>query len=167
MFYEGSRISVLQKVKVTFNLFDSPFYSVDVYSFLSSPYTQNPSSDTIPEIIQESNADSQFNGILPADYAAKIICVLSQQVDRLFEDAALKLNLRALCSFLTALCKASKAQLFKTTDGCKDNKRFWWRKSKPRENEMNVLLLARLGEVMLKCVKSGRPLIHIMGVRNF
>ncbi|XP_012218258.2 brefeldin A-inhibited guanine nucleotide-exchange protein 3 [Linepithema humile] len=152
------------RLRLNFNIVDDEESCVDVYSFLSSPYTQNPSSDTIPEIIQESNADSQFNGILPADYAAKIICVLSQQVDRLFEDAALKLNLRALCSFLTALCKASKAQLFKTTDGCKDNKRFWWRRSKPRENEMNVLLLARLGEVMLKCVKSGRPLIHIMGV---
>ncbi|XP_032670574.1 brefeldin A-inhibited guanine nucleotide-exchange protein 3 isoform X1 [Odontomachus brunneus] len=152
------------RLRLNFHIVDDEESCVDVYSFLSSPYTQNPSSDTIPEIIQESNADSQFNGILPADYAAKIICVLSQQVDRLFEDAALKLNLRALCSFLTALCKASKAQLFKTTDGCKDNKRFWWRKSKPRENEMNVLLLARLGEVMLKCVKSGRPLIHIMGV---
>lgn len=98
------------------------------------------------------------------DYAAKIICVLSQQVDRLFEDAALKLNLKALCLFLTALCRASKAQLFKTTDGFKDSKRFWWRRSKPRENELNVLLLTRLGEVMLKCVKSGRPLIHIMRV---
>ncbi|XP_011347104.2 brefeldin A-inhibited guanine nucleotide-exchange protein 3 isoform X2 [Ooceraea biroi] len=152
------------RLRLNFNIVDDEETCVDVYSFLSSPYTQNPSSDTTPEIIQESNADSQFNGILPADYAAKIICVLSQQVDRLFEDAALKLNLRALCSFLTALCKASKAQLFKTTDGCKDNKRFWWRRNKPRENEMNVLLLARLGEVMLKCVKSGRPLIHIMGV---
>ncbi|KMQ96975.1 brefeldin a-inhibited guanine nucleotide-exchange protein 3, partial [Lasius niger] len=152
------------RLRLNFNIVDDEESCVDVYSFLSSPYTQNPSSDTIPEIIQDSNADSQFNGILPADYAAKIICVLSQQVDRLFEDAALKLNLRALCSFLTALCKASKAQLFKTTDGCKDIKRFWWRRNKPRENEMTVLLLARLGEVMLKCVKSGRPLIHIMGV---
>ncbi|XP_076655707.1 brefeldin A-inhibited guanine nucleotide-exchange protein 3 isoform X1 [Halictus rubicundus] len=152
------------RLRLSFNITDEEESCVDVYSFLSSPYTQNPSSDTIPEIIQESNADSQFNGILPADYAAKIICVLSQQVDRLFENAALKLNLRALCLFLTALCKASKAQLFKTTDGCKDNKRFWWRRSKPRENEMNVLLLARLGEVMLKCVKSGRPLIHVMRV---
>ncbi|XP_076240885.1 brefeldin A-inhibited guanine nucleotide-exchange protein 3 isoform X2 [Calliopsis andreniformis] len=152
------------KLRLSFNIVDEEETCVDVYSFLSSPYTQNPSSDTIPEIIQESNADSQFNGILPADYAAKIVCVLSQQVDRLFENAALKLNLRALCLFLTALCKASKAQLFKTTDGLKDNKRFWWRRSKPRENEMNVLLLARLGEVMLKCVKSGRPLIHIMRV---
>ncbi|XP_043264264.1 brefeldin A-inhibited guanine nucleotide-exchange protein 3 [Colletes gigas] len=152
------------KLRLNFNIVDEEETCVDVYSFLSSPYTQNPSSDAIPEIIQESNADSQFNGILPADYAAKIVCVLSQQVDRLFENAALKLNLRALCLFLTALCKASKAQLFKTTDGSKDNKRFWWRKSKPRENEMNVLLLARLGEVMLKCVKSGRPLIHIMRV---
>ncbi|XP_076679931.1 brefeldin A-inhibited guanine nucleotide-exchange protein 3 isoform X2 [Andrena cerasifolii] len=152
------------RLRLNFNITDEEETCVDVYSFLSSPYTQNPSSDTIPEIIQESNADSQFNGILPADYAAKIICVLSQQVDRLFENAALKLNLRALCLFLTALCEASKAQLFKTTDGSKDNKRFWWRRSKPRENEMNVLLLARLGEVMLKCVKSGRPLIHIMRV---
>ncbi|KZC05766.1 Brefeldin A-inhibited guanine nucleotide-exchange protein 3 [Dufourea novaeangliae] len=141
------------RLRLNFNITDEEETCVDVYSFLSSPYTQNPSSDTIPEIIQESNADSQFNGILPADYAAKIICVLSQQVDRLFENAALKLNLRALCLFLTALCKASKAQLFKTTDGSKENKRFWWRRSKPRENEMNVLLLARLGEVMLKCVK--------------
>lgn len=135
-----------------------------MYSFLSSPYTQNIGIDTIPEIIQESNADSQFNGILPADYAAKIICVLSQQVDRLFEDAALKLNLRALCFFLTALCKASKDQLFKNIDGVKENRRVWWRRSKPREDELNVLLLSRLGEVMLKCVKSGRPLIHVMRV---
>ncbi|KAK2577178.1 hypothetical protein KPH14_003335 [Odynerus spinipes] len=152
------------RLRLNFNLVDDEETCVDVYSFLSSPYTQNPSSDTIPEIIQESNADNQFNGILPVDYAAKIICVLSQQVDRLFEDAALKLNLKALCLFLTALCRASKAQLFKTTDGLKDNKRFWWRRSKPRENELNVLLLTRLGEVMLKCVKSGRPLIHIMRV---
>ncbi|XP_043599777.1 brefeldin A-inhibited guanine nucleotide-exchange protein 3 isoform X2 [Bombus pyrosoma] len=152
------------RLKLNFNITEEEETCVDVYSFLSSPYTQNSSTDTIPEIIQESNADSQFNGILPADYAAKIICVLSQQVDRLFENAALKLNLKALCLFLSALCRASKAQLFKTTDGLKNNKRFWWRRSKPRENEMNVLLLARLGEVMLKCVKSGRPLIHIMRV---
>ncbi|KAI4492341.1 hypothetical protein M0802_009851 [Mischocyttarus mexicanus] len=152
------------RLRLSFNIVDEEETCVDVYSFLSSPYAQNPSSDTIPEIIQESNADNQFNGILPVDYAAKIICVLSQRVDRLFEDAALKLNLKALCLFLTALCKASKAQLFKTTDGLKDNKRFWWRRSKPRENELNVLLLTRLGEVMLKCVKSGRPLIHIMRV---
>ncbi|KAG7209797.1 hypothetical protein KM043_011413 [Ampulex compressa] len=152
------------RLRLNFNIIDEEETCVDVYSFLSSPYMHNPNSNTIPEIIQESNTDGQFNGILPADYAAKIICVLSQQVDRLFEDAALKLNLRALCLFLKALCKASKAQLFKTTDGFKDNKRFWWRRAKPRENEMNVLLLARLGEVMLKCVKSGRPLIHIMRV---
>ncbi|XP_015191675.1 PREDICTED: brefeldin A-inhibited guanine nucleotide-exchange protein 3 isoform X4 [Polistes dominula] len=152
------------RLRLNFNIVDEEETCVDVYSFLSSPYAQNPSSDTIPEIIQESNADNQFNGILPVDYAAKIICVLSQRVDRLFEDAALKLNLKALCLFLTALCRASKAQLFKTTDGLKDNKRFWWRRSKPRENELNVLLLTRLGEVMLKCVKSGRPLIHIMRV---
>ncbi|KAF7995651.1 hypothetical protein HCN44_006758 [Aphidius gifuensis] len=144
---------------------------VDVYSFLSTPYSQSLTIETIPEIIQESNADIQFNGILPAEYAAKIICVLSQQVDKLFEDCALKLNLKALCSFLTSLCHASKDQLFKTTSSTLNTnynnnyeKKFWWRKSKPRDDELNVLLLSRLGEVMLKCVKSGRPLIHIMRI---
>lgn len=125
---------------------------------------QSPTCNTIPEIIQESNADNQFNGILPAEYAAKIVCVLSQQVDRLFEDAALKMNLRALCYFLNALCKASKDQLFISTDASKEQRKLWWKRNKPRKDESNVLLLARLGEVMLKCVKSGRPLIHIMRV---
>ncbi|XP_008550828.1 brefeldin A-inhibited guanine nucleotide-exchange protein 3 [Microplitis demolitor] len=161
---ESTPDSKPDKNRPSFNIVDEEETCVDVYSFLSTPYTQNPTTETIPEIIQESNADNQFNGILPADYAAKIICVLSQQVDRLFEDAALKLNLRALCSFLTALCCASKDQLFKTTDGCKDSKKFWWKKTKPREDELNVLLLSRLGEVMLKCVKSGRPLIHVMRI---
>ncbi|XP_011297452.1 brefeldin A-inhibited guanine nucleotide-exchange protein 3 isoform X2 [Fopius arisanus] len=150
--------------KLNFNIVDEEETCVDVYSFLSTPYSQNTITDTIPEIIQESNADNQFNGILPADYAAKIICVLSQQVDRLFEDAALKLNLKALCSFLSALCCASKDQLFKSTESSRDSKKFWWKKSKPREEELNVLLLSRLGEVMLKCVKSGRPLIHVMRI---
>ncbi|CAG5092160.1 Similar to Arfgef3: Brefeldin A-inhibited guanine nucleotide-exchange protein 3 (Mus musculus) [Cotesia congregata] len=161
---KDSPIEKSDKNRPSFNIVDEEETCVDVYSFLSTPYTQNPTTETIPEIIQESNADNQSNGILPADYAAKIVCVLSQQVDRLFEDAALKLNLRALCSFLTALCQASKDQLFKTTDGSKDGKKFWWKKSKPREEELNVLLLSRLGEVMLKCVKSGRPLIHIMRI---
>ncbi|XP_063984842.1 brefeldin A-inhibited guanine nucleotide-exchange protein 3 [Diachasmimorpha longicaudata] len=152
------------KNKLNFNIVDDDETCVDVYSFLSTPYSQNTITDTIPEIIHESNADNQFNGILPADYAAKIICVLSQQVDRLFEDAALKLNLKALCSFLSALCCASKDQLFKSTESCRDSKKFWWKKSKPREDDLNVLLLSRLGEVMLKCVKSGRPLIHVMRI---
>ncbi|XP_034951674.1 brefeldin A-inhibited guanine nucleotide-exchange protein 3 [Chelonus insularis] len=156
--------SKVDKNRLNFNIIDEDETCVDVYSFLSTPYSQNPTTDTVPDIIQESNADNQFNGILPADYAAKIICVLSQQVDRLFEDAALKLNLKALCSFLTALCKASKDQLFKSADGNTDNRKFWFKKSKPREEELNVLLLSRLGEVMLKCVKSGRPLIHIMRI---
>lgn len=156
-----------EKIRMSFNIIDEEETCVDVYSFLSSPYNQNLNIESISELMQQSNADTQFNGILPADYAAKIVCVLSQTVDRLFEDAALKLNLQALCSFLTALCKASKDQLFKSDDGCKTKKKVWWRKNKPRQDEMNVLLLSRLGEVMLRCVKSGRSLIHIMRVRIF
>ncbi|XP_014205122.1 brefeldin A-inhibited guanine nucleotide-exchange protein 3 isoform X2 [Copidosoma floridanum] len=153
------------KLKLSFNTVDDDYdICVDTYSFLSPPYTQCITSDTIPDIIQESNAETQFNGILPTDYAAKIVCLLSQQVDRLYEDAVLKLNLCALCSFLQALCRASKDQLFKSTNSLQESWKIWWPKSKRRDDELNILLLSRLGEVMSKCVKSGRPLIHIMRV---
>ncbi|CAB0036989.1 unnamed protein product [Trichogramma brassicae] len=162
-----------ERLKLSFNMVgddDEDDACVDVYSFLSTPYTQSSAMDSVAEIIQESNADQQFNGILPSEYAAKIVCALSQQVDRLFEDAALKLNLRALCLFLQALCRSSKDQLFKSQGGdSKSKDRIWWRmrsnsgsSNKPRDEELNTLLLSRLGEVMLKCVKSGRPLIHAM-----
>ncbi|KAJ8686702.1 hypothetical protein QAD02_022496 [Eretmocerus hayati] len=154
------------RLRLSFNIIDDDDDTcVDVYSFLQTPYTANSCSESLSEMILESKADRQFNGILPADYAAKIVWLLSQQVDRLFEDAAFKLNLRALCSFLQALCRASKEQLFtRSPDPALEGRRIWWRKSKPRDDELNVLLLSRLGEVMLKCVKSGRPLIHIMRV---
>ncbi|XP_014227579.1 brefeldin A-inhibited guanine nucleotide-exchange protein 3 [Trichogramma pretiosum] len=164
-----------ERLKLSFNMVgdddEDDAACVDVYSFLSTPYTQSSAQDSVAEIIQQSNADQQFNGILPSEYAAKIVCALSQQVDRLFEDAALKLNLRALCLFLQALCRSSKDQLFKSQGSdSKSKDRIWWRmrsnsgsnSNKPRDEELNTLLLSRLGEVMLKCVKSGRPLIHAM-----
>ncbi|XP_071438715.1 brefeldin A-inhibited guanine nucleotide-exchange protein 3 [Hetaerina americana] len=172
-------IKLLQKPpnsKKTSNLFS---YSIntetedeqcgDAYSFLTSPTSPMATTASITELIQESNADITSQGVLNYQYAAKVICVLSQQVDRLFDDAALKLNLQALSSFLTELCATSQAQLFsQRITKTNTRSRFWWRplfiKNKESETGGNMLLLSRIGDVMLKCVKSGRPLIHIMKV---
>lgn len=82
---------------------------------------------------------------------------------RLYENAATKLNLSALLAFLAELCAASQSQLF-----AQINKKppghtiFGSLISDAIERKVNTLLLYRLGEVMLRCVRSGRPLIHIM-----
>jgi brefeldin A-inhibited guanine nucleotide-exchange protein 3 len=95
---------------------------------------------------------------------------------RLFDDAALKLNLQALTGFLAALVAASQVQLFSTFSqhtGSSSNPgpaKLWWprRAQSPRgstgplSGDFQLLLLHRVGDVMLKTVRSGRPLIHVM-----
>ncbi len=49
--------------------------------------------------------------ILKDKQLESVIEILSHSVDRLFEDAAQKLNLRSLISFLTELCLCSRDQL--------------------------------------------------------
>lgn len=58
------------------------FFSIDVYSFLATSSAPESSSGSITELIQESNADITSQGVLSYEYAARVSCVLSQQVDR-------------------------------------------------------------------------------------
>ncbi|CAM1291637.1 KIAA1244 (predicted) [Pycnogonum litorale] len=107
---------------------------------------------------------SGSSGMLNCDQVAKVLCCLSQHIDRLYENAANKLNLSALISFLAELCAASQSQLFSQM-GCTTNSLqsfFGLGPPSCRDRQENMLLLYRLSEVMLKCVRSGRPLIHIM-----
>lgn len=55
---------------------------MDVYSFLSSPTSPNNSTETISTLVNKSRADIENNGILNQEYAAQVVCVLSQYVDR-------------------------------------------------------------------------------------
>ncbi|XP_067003777.2 brefeldin A-inhibited guanine nucleotide-exchange protein 3 [Anabrus simplex] len=159
-----------ERLNLSFNMPDDDETCMDVYSFLSAPTTPVSKTGSVIELIQESNADIASHGVLSYQYAARVSCVLSQLVDRLFDDAALKLNLKALSSFLMALCEASQAQLFaQHGNTAKENSlsgKLWWRKSQPIPPlaSHSQLLLHRIGDVMLKCVRSGRPLIHIMRV---
>lgn len=75
---------------------------------------------------------------------------------RLFEDAALKLNLRALTEFVRSLCQTIRHELFKLPD-----------KKKIKSNNStnnNATLLTRLSRLMLRCIKSGRPLFHMIKI---
>lgn len=54
---------------------------MDVYSFLSTP-TSNNSTESISTLVNKSRADIKDNGVLNQDYAAQVVCILSQYVDR-------------------------------------------------------------------------------------
>lgn len=90
---------------------------------------------------------------------------------RLFEEAALRLNLQALTSFARALCEVSQSQLFARHPLGPPGStapRKWWAPSRlkpwgPSDADTS-LLLTRVGTVMLRTVRSGRPLVHIMRV---
>ena len=78
---------------------------------------------------------------------------------RLFEDAANKLNMKALVSFLQELCASSQSQLAQY--------------GRPQHAEaggtttsqpVTALHLYRLGDIMMRCLHSGRPLLHTMRV---
>ncbi|XP_066949043.1 brefeldin A-inhibited guanine nucleotide-exchange protein 3 isoform X1 [Macrobrachium rosenbergii] len=143
----------------------------DPYRFVA-PVSPLPGSVNVEELIRESQDDISNSGFLSPSDTGKAICALTQLVDRLFDDAATKLNMSSLVSFLTELCAASQAQLFSRMLPQTPQKGLiiWPKKKSTSGNSTDllrgkggdILLLHRLAEVMLRAVRSGRPLIHIM-----
>ncbi|KAF2882548.1 hypothetical protein ILUMI_23626 [Ignelater luminosus] len=163
-------INAAERLNLSFNGGSDDETCVDVYSFLqnttysSSSASQNDAS--VAEIVERSGVhNGQGRGILTGVHAAKVCCVLSVRVDELFHSAALRLALPGFCSFLNELCKASYAQLFAKLDESPRTSKKWWKKElEARQKPPATLLLHRIGEVTLKCIRSGRPLIHTMKV---
>ncbi|CAH1154462.1 unnamed protein product, partial [Phaedon cochleariae] len=152
-----------------FNISNEEETCIDVYNFLQNSaysYAEQANEACIAEIVEISGANNaQGQGVLRGVYAAKVCCVLSQKSDELFHSAALRLSLPGLCSFLTELCIASHTQLFTRYEESPRRQKKWWKKELDVQQKPPVtLLLHRIGEVTLKCIKSGRPLIHIMKV---
>ncbi|NWW46061.1 BIG3 protein, partial [Pedionomus torquatus] len=82
---------------------------------------------------------------------------------RLFEDAADKLNLMALAGFLYQLKKASQAQLFHSVTDTVDYSLAMPGEVKSTQDRRSALHLFRLGDAMLRIVRSkSRPLLHLM-----
>ncbi|GFR02809.1 brefeldin A-inhibited guanine nucleotide-exchange protein 3, partial [Trichonephila clavata] len=122
------------------------------YEYLSMPGSSVPQKLEIAEIIKENHNFANTSDVIKDHQLLEAIEVLSQQVDRLFEEAASRLNLHALITFLVELCAASQTQLFTQS---------YTRFSGSNSHGTN-LLLYHLGDVMLRCARGGRPLVHVM-----
>ncbi|XP_055495170.1 brefeldin A-inhibited guanine nucleotide-exchange protein 3 [Leucoraja erinacea] len=124
-------------------------------------------SFTIQELIKENYKgkayDCRGGGVLTGSNAARAVCTLSTMADKLFEDAAVKLNLNALVGFLNQLRKASQAQLFDSATETVDYSLAMPGEARSTLERRSALHLFRLGDVMLRIVRSrSRPLLHLM-----
>lgn len=124
---------------------------------------QNPSTNVAA--ILKSRSVSNETLLSEAD-TAKVLSRLSHEAENLFADASDRLSLPALLQFLKNLCRASRDQLYRSSNSKKVN-RVWWpaRAWKQKSDSMPLaLLLHRVGDVTLRVFRSSRPLLHILKV---
>ncbi|XP_022604361.1 brefeldin A-inhibited guanine nucleotide-exchange protein 3 [Seriola dumerili] len=132
---------------------------------LSQPVIQPLS---IQELLRESGRggrglELKGGSLMTGTSAAKAVCTLSTQADRLFEEAATKLNLVGLVGFLQQLRKASQSQLFDSVTETGDYSLAMPGEAKSTLERRSALHLFRLGEAMLRIVRNkSRPLLHMM-----
>ncbi|KAK9411618.1 brefeldin A-inhibited guanine nucleotide-exchange protein 3 [Crotalus adamanteus] len=124
-------------------------------------------SVSIQDLIKEGSKGRAFDfrggSLMTGSSAAKAILTLSNQADRLFEDAVDKLNLMALGGFLYQLKKASQSQLFQSVTDTLDYSLAMPGEIKSTQERRSALHLFRLGGAMLRIVRSrSRPLLHLM-----
>ncbi|XP_044780112.1 brefeldin A-inhibited guanine nucleotide-exchange protein 3 isoform X4 [Bubalus bubalis] len=139
--------------------------SLEQESSLSAAPIIQPLS--IQELVREGSRGraSDFRGgsLMTGSSAAKVVLTLSTQADRLFEDATDKLNLMALGGFLYQLKKASQSQLFHSVTETVDYSLAMPGEVKSTQDRKSALHLFRLGDAMLRIVRSkSRPLLHVM-----
>jgi brefeldin A-inhibited guanine nucleotide-exchange protein 3 len=117
--HHGSELAKVQQMshEPHFDLCMDPLDPDDpeMYTSLMSPTEPITPKISIPSLIRtssgESGWDSDGGGILNYSQAARVLTGLTQHVDKLFEDVSGKLNMKALVSFLTEMCKVSRQQL--------------------------------------------------------
>ncbi|XP_077437487.1 brefeldin A-inhibited guanine nucleotide-exchange protein 3 isoform X2 [Vanacampus margaritifer] len=123
-----------------------------------------PPPPTVQELlVQPGGLDLNAGNLLSGPAAAKAVCALSTQADRLFEDASVKLNLTSLVGFLQQLRKASQGQLFHSGADTGDYSLAMPGEAKSTLERGSSLQLFRLGEATLRIVRNPRrPLLHKM-----
>ncbi|XP_057198510.1 brefeldin A-inhibited guanine nucleotide-exchange protein 3 isoform X2 [Triplophysa rosa] len=130
---------------------------------LSHPVIQPLSIQELLRTRDRSKGCDLGGSLLTGTSAAKAVCTLSTQADRLFEDAVSKLNLVGLVGFLHQLRKASQSQLFDSVTETGDYSLAMPGEAKSTQDKCSALHLFRLGEAMLWIVKNkSRPLLHMM-----
>uniref|UniRef100_A0A8C6UWP4 ARFGEF family member 3 n=1 Tax=Neogobius melanostomus TaxID=47308 RepID=A0A8C6UWP4_9GOBI len=129
---------------------------------LSQPVIQPLSiQELLREGIRGRGLELRGGSLLSGSSAAKAVCTLSTQADRLFEEASCQLNLVALVGFLQQLRRASQSQLFDSVTETGDYSLAMPGEAKCTQDR--ALHLFRLGEAMLRIVRNkSRPLLHMM-----
>ncbi|XP_076999394.1 brefeldin A-inhibited guanine nucleotide-exchange protein 3 [Tamandua tetradactyla] len=122
---------------------------------------------SVQELIRDGSrgraGELRGGSLLSGARAAAAVLTLSTQADRLFEDATDKLNLVALGGFLCQLKKASQSQLFHSVTDTVDYSLAMPGEVKSTHDRKSALHLFRLGDAMLRVVRSkARPLLHVM-----
>lgn len=129
---------------------------------LSQPVIQPLSiQELLREGVRGRGLELRGGSLLSGSSAAKAVCTLSTQADRLFEEASSQLNLVALVGFLQQLRRASQCQLFDSVTETGDYSLAMPGEAKSTQDR--ALHLFRLGEAMLRIVRNkSRPLLHMM-----
>uniref|UniRef100_H3D793 ARFGEF family member 3 n=1 Tax=Tetraodon nigroviridis TaxID=99883 RepID=H3D793_TETNG len=121
------------------------------------PVVQPPSIQELLRVV-----DLKSGSLMSGSSAAQAVCMLSTQADRLFEEAATKLNLVGLLGFLQQLRKASQSQLFDSVTESGEYSLAMPGEARSTLERRSSLHLFRLGEAMLRIIRDkNRPLLHV------
>ena len=108
--------------------------------------------DNIGQILSEGKLEPDKTGLVPGMTASKCICFLMQRIERLFAEAASHLNLMSLTGYLRELCFQSHKELIALNN----------KKEVEGMSRQETFLVTQLSEAMLRCIRSGRPMLHLM-----
>ncbi|KAL5009933.1 hypothetical protein ScPMuIL_012238 [Solemya velum] len=138
----------------------------DMYGVPMMPAVPVAPRINVPDLIKQSSIESGWDraitggGVLTSSQASQALCGLSQEVERIFEDAASRLNLVALVTFLSELSESSRHQLHCISQMHNEED------IEHSRLPVNALHLYHLQEVLIKIVHSRRPLLHLLKAWN-
>ncbi|RWS30637.1 brefeldin A-inhibited guanine nucleotide-exchange protein 3-like protein, partial [Leptotrombidium deliense] len=144
--------SVLKLKKQVKDDLDDTFSELQAGNSLLGPQTEKDITECLNDIIQNnvSSGSTKHGGndkLLREKNFERAVECLAFLVDKLFTDAACRLNLESLLGFLRALISNSSRELHYRSKNVSLAK---------------SILFNRFCDVMLKITRSGRPLIHVM-----
>ena len=126
----------------------------------SNPTTNLDDNQLVDTIIENMLKESKL--IISQDAFEPIINQLCKQATQIFEDSALKLNLKYLIIFLEQLISNSNRQLYSISNSDKSTSNRSTVKPLVKSFNYNCLLFDRFCDVIIKIIKSSRPIFHLM-----
>ena len=118
--------------------------------FVAAPETEE--DKTISDILSQAGLAADRAETVQGKTASNCVCFLMQQIDKLFSSAASHLNLMSLTGYLRELCFQSHKELIALNN----------KAVVAGVSRQETFLVTQLSEAVLRCVRSGRPMLHLM-----